>query len=383
MREFDAIVIGVGGMGSAAVYHLARRGWRVLGLERYDIPNDMGSSHGVSRMIRLAYHEDPSYVPLLYRAYELWQQLENQAGERLLVTTGCLRGGVGANRLLAGSLATVRQHNLPYRMLSGPEVNREWPGYQLPEDAEMLYEQQGGFVLSERCIVAHVSAALELGAEVHGREAAQDWEPTAGGGVIVTTDKDTYAARRLIVTAGAWAGKVAPQIAAHAVPERQVLGWFAPHRPELFRPAAFPVFGMEVAEGRFYGFPSYGIPGFKLGMFNHFREQVDPDTMDREPNARDEAALRQFTERYFPEAAGPTLALKTCMFTNTPDEHFIIDTLPECPQVAVAAGFSGHGFKFCSVVGEIMADLAEQGRTEHNIGLFRLRRFDGDGGGTA
>ena len=380
MREFDAIVIGVGGMGSSAVYHLARRGWRVLGLEQYDIPNEMGSSHGISRMIRLAYHEDPSYVPLLYRAYELWHHLENLAGEKLLVTTGCVRGGVGANRLLEGSLATVQEHHLPYRMLSGPEVNQEWPGYQLPEDAEMLYEQQGGFVLSERCIVAHVSAALDLGAEVHGREAALEWEPTAAGGVVVTTDKDTYTARRLVVTAGAWAGKVAPEVAANAVPERQVLGWFAPYRPELFRPETFPVFGMEVEEGRFYGFPSYGIPGFKLGMFNHFREQVDPDTMDREPNARDEAALRQFTERYFPEAAGPTLALKTCMFTNTPDEHFIIDTLAEHPQVSVAAGFSGHGFKFSSVVGEIMADLAEYGSTEHDIGLFRLGRFDGSGG---
>ena len=348
----------------------------MLGLERYDIPNEMGSSHGVSRMIRLAYHEDPSYVPLLYRAYELWHQLENLAGEKLLVTTGCVRGGVGANKLLEGSLETVQQHHLPYRLLSGPEVNREWPGYQLPEDAEMLYEQQGGFVLSERCIVAHVAAALEMGAEVHGREAALDWEPTSAGGVVVTTDRDTYSARRLVVTAGAWAGKVAPEVAEHAVPERQVLGWFAPYRPELFKPETFPVFGMEVEEGRFYGFPSYGIPGFKLGMFNHFYEQVDPDTMDREPNARDEAALRQFTERYFPEAAGPTLALKTCMFTNTPDEHFIIDTLPDNPQVSVAAGFSGHGFKFSSVIGEIMADLAEHGKTEHDIGLFRLGRFD-------
>ena len=375
MREFDAIVIGVGGMGSAAVYHLARRGWSVLGLEQYDVPNELGSSHGISRMIRLAYHEDPSYVPLLLRAYELWHQLENVAGERLLINTGCLRGGVGANRLLEGSLETVRLHHLPHRLLSGPQVNQEWPGYNLPEEAELLYEPNGGFLLSERCIISHVAAALDLGAEVHGREAALDWEPTASGGVIVHTDKDTYTARNLIITAGAWAGKVVPAIAAHARPERQVLGWFAPHRPELFQPATFPVFGVEVPEGRFYGFPAYGMPGFKLGLFNHFREQVDPDTMDREPNAQDEAALRDFTERYFPEAAGPTLALKTCIFTNTPDEHFIIDTLPEHPQVSVAAGFSGHGFKFCSVVGEIMADLAEHGATAHDVGLFRLGRF--------
>ena len=376
MREFDAIVIGMGGMGSAAVYHLARRGWRVLGLEQYDIPNEMGSSHGISRMIRLAYHEDPSYIPLLRRAYELWHQLENLADERLLVNTGCLRGGVGASRILDGSIATLRAHNLPYRVLSGPEVNAEWSGYNLPEEAVMVYEQNGGFVLSERCIVAHAAAAMEFGAEVHGREMVQGWEPTGSGGVVVRTDKDTYGANRLIITAGAWAGKVVPQVAAHTLPERQVLGWFAPHRPELFRPATFPVFGVEVEEGRFYGFPSYSVPGFKLGLFNHFREQVDPDTMDREPNAKDEAALRGFTERYFPEAAGPTLALKTCIFTNTPDEHFIIDTLPEHPQVSIAAGFSGHGFKFCSVVGEVMADLAEYGATEHDISLFRLARFD-------
>ena len=189
MREFDAIVIGVGGMGSAAVYHLARRGWSVLGLEQYDVPNELGSSHGISRMIRLAYHEDPSYVPLLLRAYELWHQLENVAGERLLINTGCLRGGVGANRLLEGSLETVRLHNLPHRLLSGPQVNQEWPGYNLPEEAELLYEPNGGFLLSERCIISHVAAALDLGAEVHGREAALDWEPTASGGVIVHTDK--------------------------------------------------------------------------------------------------------------------------------------------------------------------------------------------------
>ena len=363
-------------MGSAAAYHLAKRNWRVLGLEQYDVPNEMGSSHGISRMIRLAYHEDPSYIPLLRRSYELWHQLENLAGERLLVNTGCLRGGLGDNRILEGSIATLREHNLPYRLLSGPEVNAEWPGYNLPEEAMMVYEQNGGFLLSERCIVSHVAAALDLGAEVHGREAARDWEPTASGGIIVHTDKDTYTARNLVITAGAWAGKVAPQVAAHARPERQVLGWFAPKRPELFRPAAFPVFGVVVDEGRFYGFPSYGMPGFKLGLFNHFREQVDSDTMDREPNAQDEAALRDFTERYFPEAAGPTLALKTCIFTNTPDEHFIIGTLPDYPHVSIAAGFSGHGFKFCSVVGEIMADLAQHGATEHNIGLFQLGRFD-------
>ena len=273
MREFDAIVIGVGGMGSAAVYHLARRGWRVLGLEQYDIPNEMGSSHGVSRMIRLAYHEDPSYVPLLYRAYELWQQLENLAGERLLVSTGCLRGGVGANQLLEGSLATVRQHNLPYRILSGPEVNREWPGYQLPEDAEMLYEQQGGFVLSERCISGPRGGGFGI-----GRGGAR-----AGGGAGMGTHRRRWRRgnhrqgylRR--PPAGRDRRRVGRQGRAPSRRPRRTgaagAGLVRAVRPELFPAGVVPVFGLEVAEGRFYGFPSYGIPGFKLGMFNHFRSR--------------------------------------------------------------------------------------------------------------
>ena len=216
---------------------------KVLGLEQYDIPNEMGSSHGVSRMIRLAYHEDPSYVPLLYRAYELWHQLENRVRRE---AAGHHRMRPRRRRSEANCWKarweTVTQHHLPYRILSGPEVNQEWPGFQLPEEAEMLYEQQGGFVLSERCIVGHVSAALEIGAEVHGREAAVSWEPTAGGGVVVTTDKDTYSARRrLVVTAGAWAGKVAPEVAAHAVPERQVLGWVCALSPGAFPAGEFPV----------------------------------------------------------------------------------------------------------------------------------------------
>ena len=373
-NEYDAIVIGVGGMGSAALYHLARRGLRVLGIERYDIPNDMGSSGGTTRMIRLSYHEHPSYVPLVRRAYELWQQLENGFGERLLVTTGSIRAGVEDSPMFVGSKLACDTHNLPYQILEGPEVNQRFPGYQLPEDILAVYQADGGFLNSERCIVAHVSGALGLGAQVHGREHVLDWEPVDAG-VRVETDRGSYTARNLVVCAGAWAAKMVPEIARWAIPERQVLAWFLPSRPELFRPEAFPVFGIEVEEGRYYGFPSYDIPGFKVGKYHHLSQDVDPDTMDREVHPEDEETLRSFTNRYFPMAAGPTLAMKTCIFTNTPDGDFIIDIHPEYPQVSIAAGFSGHGFKFCSVVGEIMADLAQKGETSHDLSLFRLDRF--------
>ena len=372
--EYDAIVIGVGGMGSAALYHLACRGLRALGIERYDVPNDMGSSGGLSRMIRLSYHEHPSYVPLVRRAYELWQQLENGFGQRLLVTTGSLRGGDEGSALFQGSKLACDINHLPYQILAGPEINQRFPGYQLPEDVVAVYQAEGGFLNAERCIIAHVTAALELGAQVHGREQVLDWEPS-GDGVRVETDRGSYTARNLVVCAGAWAAKMVPELTRWAVPARQVLAWFLPSRPELFRPEAFPVFGLEVEEGRYYGFPSYEIPGFKVGRYHHLSQEVDPDTMDRDVHPEDEETLRSFTSRYFPLAAGPTLALKTCMFTNSPDGHFIIDLHPKYSQVSIAAGFSGHGFKFCSVVGEIMADLVQKGETSHDLTLFRLERL--------
>jgi sarcosine oxidase len=376
MQEYDAIVIGVGGMGSAALYHLARRGWKALGLEQFDIPHEMGSSHGYSRMIRYTLQEHPSYVPLVRRAYELWHQLENASGERLLVTTGSVRAGHMESPFFQGAVEACETHNIPYEVLTGPETGRRFPGYRLDGDIAAVYQADGGFLLPERCIVNHVSAALEAGAEVHGRERVLEWEP-AGEGVVVRTARGTYRAGRLVVSAGAWAPKIAPTLAQFAVAERQVMGWFQPERPELFRPDTFPVFGLYVDEGRFYGFPVYGVPGFKIGKSHHLDQTADPDQLDREAHPEDEAVLREFVSRYFPEAAGPALSLKACMFTNTPDEHFILDLHPEYPQVSLAAGFSGHGFKFSSVIGEIMADLAQFGETSHDLDLFRLSRFAG------
>ena len=375
MPSYDAIVIGVGGMGSAAVYHLAIRGWKVLGLEQYDIPHELGSSHGYSRMIRYTLQEHPSYVPLVRRAYELWHQLEDAAGETLLVTTGSVRAGPPESPFFQGAKEACDLHNIPYEVLTGSELNKRFPGYQFPEGISSIYQADGGFLLPERCIINHVRAAQDAGAQVHGRETVLDWD-AQGEGVRVRTNRDTYTAGRLVVTAGAWAAKLVPQLAKYAVPERQVLGWFQPERPELFRPDSFPVFGVLSEEGRYYGFPSYGVPGFKLGRSNHLQQQVDPDRMDRQVHPEDEEVLRRFINRYFPLAGGPVLTLKTCMYTNTPDEHFIIDVLPSHPQVSVAAGFSGHGFKFASVVGEVMADLAQNGETRHDISLFRLDRFD-------
>ncbi|HXH13491.1 MAG TPA: N-methyl-L-tryptophan oxidase [Alphaproteobacteria bacterium] len=374
VTHYDAIVLGVGGMGSAALYHLARRGLRVLGLERYNIPHEMGSSHGLTRIIRLAYYEHPSYVPLLRRAYELWRHLEHTVQERLLYITGSIDASAEDGEVFTGSKASCEIHHLPHEILNHAQIQARFPGYRLPPGIVAVYQPDGGFLLAERCVVAHVMAALDLGAEVHGQEPVLGWEPR-GNGVAVQTESQRYSADKLVICAGAWGAKLIPELAGLAVPERQVLAWFQPLRPALFQPSRFPVFNMAVEEGRYYGFPVYGIPGFKVGRYHHLEQRVDPDDMDRQAHRKDEDVLRRYTARYFPDAAGPTMSLKTCLFTNTPDEHFILDLHPSLPQVSIAAGFSGHGFKFCSVIGEIMADLAQHAESRHDLGLFRLKRF--------
>jgi sarcosine oxidase len=371
---YDVIVIGVGGMGSATVYHLARRNkkLKVLGLEQFNIPHDLGSSHGVNRIIRLAYAEHPNYVPLLRRSYELWRELEHTTKERLLVITGGIDAGTRESGLVTGSLESCKHHKIHREILEAKDVNRRFSGYSLPDGFVAVYQADAGFVLSERSIVAHVSAALELGAEIHGQERVIEWK-IKNGNVEVRTTKGNYRARKLLITAGPWVSKLVQTLPQFAVPERQVLLWAQPKKPERYQPGVFPVFNMQAPEGRFYGFPIYGIPGFKIGKYHHRLENVDPDQMDRECHPEDEEVLREAIRHYFPDANGPTMALKTCLFTNTKDEHFMIDSHPEYPQVWLAAGFSGHGFKFCSVVGEIMANFALNGDPGHDISLFRWR----------
>lgn len=380
-RAYDVIVVGVGGMGSATVYNLARRGSKVLGLEKFDIPHELGSSHGFSRIIRLAYWENEKYVPLVRRAYELWRELENRIGERLLFITWGIDAGLKNSKTFDGALSSCIKHHIPHEVLNAATLANRFPAYRLPSEMVGVYQPDAGFLLPERCIVGFVMAAQSLGAEVHARERVLAWQADSEG-VEVTTDRRTYRASKMVITAGPWAGTVVPALKGLLVAERQVLIWTQPLRPEYFRLGAFPVFNLESDEGRFYGFPVYGVPGFKLGKYNHRCEQVHPDRMDRECYPEDEEVLRDAIRRYFPDADGPTMAMKPCIFTNTEDGNFILDFHPEFSRVAVAAGFSGHGFKFCSVVGQIMTELILDGKSELNEDMFRMRqsRFDNVGG---
>ncbi|MEL6269625.1 MAG: N-methyl-L-tryptophan oxidase [Chloroflexota bacterium] len=378
MTTYDVIVIGIGGMGSAALYQLAKRGQNVLGIEQFEIPHEMGSSHGLTRIIRLAYYEDPAYVPLLHRTYDLWKELEAESGDRVFYQTGSIDAGPEDSNVFAGSLQSCIEHNLEHEVLTSKEMTDRFPGYRFPSETMALYQPQGGIIVPEQAIESSVKLAEKHGATIHTGERVDGWEPTADGGVTVTTSEGTYTARKLVITGGAWAYKLVPQVEGIAVPERQVLIWLETKKPAWFTPDSFPVWNALVEEGRYYGFPEFNpsgnTPGMKYGRWHHREEICDPDTVDRNVYKEDEDLLRQFGERYFPDGAGKTLDMKACMFTNTVDEHWVIDTLPEAPQVSVAAGFSGHGFKMCSVVGEIMADLAIDGTTKHNIDLFKLER---------
>ena len=373
-NSYDVIVLGVGAMGSAALYHLAKRGRRCLGLEQFNVPHDRGSSHGVTRIIRLPYYEHSSYVPLVRRAYRLWQELESVTGTRLLHVTGSVDAGPPESSLFEGAKRSCALYDLPHEILTSAELTKRFPGYRLPADSLAVFQPEGGFLLPETCVSSHAMLAQAHGAELHAREKVLSWEPSREG-VKVVTKNSHYLARRLVISAGAWISRFVPLLKDQAVPERQVLGWFQPRRPEWFQPDTFPVFNLAVDEGRYYGLPVFGIPGFKFARYHHREERVDPDTYDRECGDKDEELLRGFGERYFPDGCGSVMSMQTCMFTNTPDEHFVIDVLPGCEQVIVASPCSGHGFKFSSVIGEILADLVEDGSTSHDISLLRIGRL--------
>jgi len=373
-KSYDAIVVGVGGMGSAACWQLARRGKRVLGIERFDIGHANGSSHGVNRIIRLAYFEHPDYVPLLRRAYAAWRETESAFGEQLLYITGSIDAGPEGSRVVEGSLASCRAHHLEHEAMDAEALRRRFPGWQLPAGYRAVFQPEGGFVASERAINAHVMLALAAGADIHARETVTGF--TVRGGVVrVTTAAGTYEAERLVLSAGAWLGDLVPALRARAVAERQVIGWFSPRTPQHFAPDKFPVGNLSSEHGHYYVLPQWGQPGVKIGRYHHLGESGHADTLSRETGPADTFALRRGLRAFFPDADGPALSLRACLFTNTPDEHFIIDTLPGAPEVIVASPCSGHGFKFASVIGEILADLAGGRTPSFDLSLFKLDRF--------
>jgi sarcosine oxidase len=373
-NSFDVIVLGVGGMGSAACFELARRGRRVLGLEQFPLVHARGSSHGHTRIIRTAYYEHPAYVPLVRRAFEKWYDLEQLTGRHLLTECRCLNVGPPGSELVAGVRTSVREHGLLAEELAGSAIGERFSAFRFPAEFIGILESNAGFLTVEDCVRAHIDAAMSSGAQVRSEEIARDWKAD-GAGVEVTTEKETYRAAMLIVTAGAWATRLLREIGVPLSVMRQTLLWFDAGRREAdFRRDRFPIFMADVAGGPFYGLPAIDRFGVKVARHYGAPELASPDGVDWNLVDDDVAAMRPLIDTYLP-GLGPLTKGQVCMYTLTPDRHFVIDSHPRYSQVLVACGFSGHGFKFASVVGEILADLAERGTTRHVIGFLSAGRF--------
>jgi sarcosine oxidase len=387
MASYDAIVIGLGAMGSSTAYQLARRGARVLGIEAFTPGHELGSSGGLTRIIRLAYFEHPSYVPLLRAAWEQWPVLEAEAGDRLVLVTGGLYIGRRGSAVLEGSLSSARQHGLDHELIDAAESRHRFPALVVDDEMQTLHEPLAGILYPERCISAHLRLAERHGAELHFEERVTGWAAD-GDGLSVTTDHRTYSAAKLVVAAGAWLPSLVPSLSLPLTVERNPLFWFEPaSSPELLAPDRLPVWIIELdSDYAFYGFPALPAidgmaeQGAKVAR-HHGGRRVDPDSVDREATDADEAVVRGFMERHMPLANGRRLDARVCMYTNTPDFNFILDLHPADDRVVIASPCSGHGFKFSNVIGQICADLVLEGTTSFDIDFLSLDRFVIDSGG--
>jgi len=375
---YDVIVVGLGGMGSAAAAALARRGQRVLGLERFGPAHAQGSSHGGSRIIRQSYFEDPSYVPLVVEAYALWERLEAESGAELLTRTGGLLLGAERSRTVSGSLASARRWDLAHELLDASDIRHRFPTFAPGPDVVALYEAAAGLVRPERAVGAQLARAEALDATLRFDEPVLRWDATPGAGVRVTTAAGVHEAGRLVLAPGAWAPRVLADLGLPLVVERQVQYWFAPARaPERFALGRHPIWIWEAEDGlQPYGFPALELgQGVKVALFRAGGPPTTPETVDRTVHPEEVAVVRRYVAERLPDLDGPLLDAVTCFYTTTPDEHFVVARHPGHDQVAIAAGFSGHGFKFVPVIGEILADLVLDGATTRPIELFDPARL--------
>jgi sarcosine oxidase len=370
--RYDVAVVGVGGIGSAALYHLASAGLRVLGLERFEIAHDRGSSHGESRILRLAYFEDPRYVPLARRSLELWHALERESGERLFTQTAGIDGGPEDDPIFQGALGSCRHHGLAHEVLNAAELRERFPAFGMPRGFRFVLQPDAGSLDPEGGIEAHARMAEAMGAELRTGVRVAGWEPDGAGVRIHLHDAPDVLADRLVLTAGAWTSDLLMGPGPNLRVERQVVAWTNPDDPALFEPGRFPVFNISVGGGHHYGFPALAGRGPKIGRFGHLAEEVHPDTLRREATAADRALLQGFSDLYL-RGAGLIADTAPCMFTVSDDTNFIVDRIPDSP-VVIGCGFSGHGYKFAPAIGEAIAALVQERSPGSNVEHLRWGR---------
>jgi sarcosine oxidase len=372
--RYDAIVLGLGGMGSAVAAHAAARGMRVLGLERFGPAHAHGSSHGRTRIIRQAYFESPEYVPLLRRAYALWDALAARTGTVLRAQTGGLFVGRPETPLVAGTLASALRWQLAHHVYDAAELRRRYPMLTPRDDEIGVYEAVAGAVFPEAGVHAHLAAAADAGAELRFGARAAGWDAGEGGVRVVLEDGSPIEAERLAICAGPWFAHVAPELGIPLQIERNVQFWFAPNDRDAVSPERLPIWCVERDGSRMlYGFPDFG-DGAKAAHHGS-GTATEPDALDRTVREDEIAYVRDALAAFVPAAAGPFLRAAPCMYTNTPDEHFVIGRHPAHARVVLAGGFSGHGYKFAPVVGEIVAALLADADPAFSLDLFSPARF--------
>jgi len=373
MQSFDCIVIGVGGMGSAACWQLARRGARALGLEQFGVGHDRGSSHGETRIIRKAYFEHPDYVPLLHRAYALWAELEEVTEQRLYTRTGLLLAGPDDCETIVGVRRAAREHALAIESLTPGEARLRFPTLAIPDELAVLFESDAGFLAVEHCVRVAAAAAIGCGATIRGGVVVRSWRADSSG-VTVETSDGTFHAARLIITAGAWSAGLVRELGAALRVLRKVQLWLGTIEPRNDVDAGFPVFCFE-SGGFFYGFPS--LDGSSMKIAEHSGEELvdSANGLNRSFSRPDAERVQAFAQRHLHGVTTEVLRHAACTYTMSPDGHFVIDRHPRQENVVFAAGFSGHGFKFAPLVGSVLADLALDGRTDEPIGFLRLSRL--------
>ncbi len=399
MSHYDAIVLGAGGVGSAAMLHLARRGVRVLGIDRFHPPHDRGSSHGHTRVIRQAYFEHSDYVPLLVESYRLWRDLENHVGRQLFHQVGLIQVGPPDGQVVPGVLRSAAEHHLTVEQLGPSEIETRWPGLRARHDLIGAFEPGAGYLLVEDCVRAHLDAARAAGAEFLVETEVEAWSASSNE-VRVRTTRGEFTANRVVITAGAWAGRNllplprgegrgegAPHQSPHPNPlpkgegilnltvRRKSLFWFDTTAAQYEVAKGFPVFLYELPQGVFYGFPKLDARGVKVAEHSGGRVVDDPLAVDRSIDLEEQERLIQFLSAHLPSVTTKVTDHVVCLYTMSPDENFIVDRHPAHANVVFAAGLSGHGFKFTPVLGRALAEIALDGGTDLPIGFLSLVRL--------
>ena len=372
-EQYDCIVVGVGGFGSGALDDVASRGLNVLGLERFGIAHDRGSSHGHTRVTRQAYFEHLDYVPLLLESYRMWDELAADCGQPLLDRCGLLLAGDPAGPAVAGTRHAAAEHGLALENVSRKRLADDFPGFAIPEEFDAVWEEAGGLLYVEDAVAAHIRRAVDRGAVLKTDETVISWSADRRG-VKVTTDHGRYEAAALILAPGAWAPELIPGLPIHWDIVRKPLFWFPATNDHFERANGAGVFFLETPGGEFYGFPSLDGQTVKLAEHTGGLSFEDPLTVDRDIVAADLPPLIEFLETYMPTLSTTPARHTVCFYTRTLDRHFVVDHHPEHSHVAIAAGFSGHGFKFTPVLGATLADLALEGVTARRIGFLSATR---------